>query len=207
MKTPNSQRRPSDVRERILKEAVYLFAQNGFEGTSVQAVAEAVGIKVPSLFYHFASKEQLHDAVIDSMLQHWKSKLPLLVSVSEPGRDRFDSLMHSVVGFFAEDRSRAIFAVREFITRPKLIAERIREQLAPWIQMISDYIKMGKKSGIFKAEIDPEQYVFEVIMLVAGTVTLADSAAAIFAREDQDALLGSTEIIVRVARERLFTIA
>jgi len=205
MKNPTAPRRPSDVRERILKEAVRLFAKNGFEGTSVQTVADAVGIKVPSLFYHFASKEQLLDAVIDDMLQHWSNELPILVSISKPGRDRFDTLIETLVGFFAEDRSRAIFSVRELISRPKFIADRLRERLGPWIQIISDYISMGKKSGIFRQEIDPEQYVFEVIMLVVGTVTLVDSAATIFEKQNTDPGLGFTDTIVKVARERLFT--
>ena len=65
-----------DVRGQILKEATKLFAAKGFDGTSVQEVADAVGIKKPSLLYHFESKEALRQAVLDEVLARWNDVIP-----------------------------------------------------------------------------------------------------------------------------------
>lgn len=49
----------SDRREAIALSALALFLEKGFAGTSMSAVAKAVGIRKASLYSHFASKEDL----------------------------------------------------------------------------------------------------------------------------------------------------
>lgn len=47
------------TRELILREASQLFAERGFHGTSTRDIAEAVGIRQPSLFHHFKTKNDI----------------------------------------------------------------------------------------------------------------------------------------------------
>lgn len=51
--------------ERILDAAEALFAERGFAGTTMRDVAEAVGIRTPSLYNHFESKDELYAAVLE----------------------------------------------------------------------------------------------------------------------------------------------
>ena len=53
------------TRDRILNEALTLFAENGYDGTSVEEIAEKVEIKAPSLYNHFKGKEDILNALID----------------------------------------------------------------------------------------------------------------------------------------------
>ncbi len=46
-------------RDRILDEAAALFLRHGYEGTSLRQLADTVGMKAGSLYYHFASKDDL----------------------------------------------------------------------------------------------------------------------------------------------------
>jgi AcrR family transcriptional regulator len=50
--------------EQILDRAAALFARHGFAHTSVQAVADAVGLSKAGLLHHFPSKEALHEAAL-----------------------------------------------------------------------------------------------------------------------------------------------
>ena len=54
------------TKEKILDAALTLFAENGYDGTSVEQIAGIVGIKAPSLYKHYAGKEDILNALIDS---------------------------------------------------------------------------------------------------------------------------------------------
>jgi AcrR family transcriptional regulator len=55
----------SHRRREILQVAASLFRHHGYERTSVRQIADALGIKSGSLFYHFASKEEILVAVME----------------------------------------------------------------------------------------------------------------------------------------------
>ena len=58
------------TKERIIDEALRLFAVKGYKGTSVKAIAEAVGIKDSSLYKHFKSKQEILDTIVAAMEEH-----------------------------------------------------------------------------------------------------------------------------------------
>jgi AcrR family transcriptional regulator len=60
--------RTTDTRERILVEASSLFAVQGYHGTTTREIADAVGIRQPSLFHHFQTKGEILQALLASDL-------------------------------------------------------------------------------------------------------------------------------------------
>jgi AcrR family transcriptional regulator len=63
------------TRERILEVALDLFTDQGFDGTSMREIAERLRITKPSIYYHFASKEEILLAL--HMRQHEFAKAAL----------------------------------------------------------------------------------------------------------------------------------
>lgn len=64
MATLDGVRTPT-TQQRILREAAALFAVNGYHGTSTRDIAREVGIRQPSLFHHFASKQEIADRLFE----------------------------------------------------------------------------------------------------------------------------------------------
>jgi len=58
------------TKERIVDEALTLFSAKGFKGTTVKNIADAVGIKDASLYKHFASKQEIMDAIVKEAYSH-----------------------------------------------------------------------------------------------------------------------------------------
>ncbi|MBR6101187.1 MAG: TetR/AcrR family transcriptional regulator [Ruminococcus sp.] len=56
-----------ETREKILLEAVKLFASAGFGAVTVDRIASAVGIKAPSLYKHFKSKRDIFQSILSEM--------------------------------------------------------------------------------------------------------------------------------------------
>lgn len=58
-------RKSIERRERILEAALEVFAEHGDRGTSLQEIADRVGVKLPSLMYYFPSRDELLLAVVE----------------------------------------------------------------------------------------------------------------------------------------------
>ena len=66
--TPDASPQP-DSAHRILEAALTLFAEKGFEATSIREICEAAGIARPSLYYFYESKEGLYRAAIEQVMR------------------------------------------------------------------------------------------------------------------------------------------
>ena len=55
-----------DTKRRILDKALELFSTQGYDSVSVGEIAKAVGIKAPSLYNHFPSKQAIFDAIMEA---------------------------------------------------------------------------------------------------------------------------------------------
>jgi AcrR family transcriptional regulator len=62
-------RPPSDTRQRIQDVARELFGQKGVQRTSLQDIANRLGITKPALYYHFTSREDLVRSIIEPLIE------------------------------------------------------------------------------------------------------------------------------------------
>ena len=63
------------TKQRILEAALTLFAEKGFEAVRVAQIAEAVGIKAPSLYKHFKSKQEIFEGILKEMAGRYKNQV------------------------------------------------------------------------------------------------------------------------------------
>ncbi len=62
------------TKKKIMSEALKLFARKGYEAVSVAQIAEAVGIKAPSLYKHYKSKQDIFDAILEEMSSRYEGQ-------------------------------------------------------------------------------------------------------------------------------------
>lgn len=79
---PTSANGASDTRENLLKLAARTFGMQGYSATTMRNIAEQAGIEAASIYYHFPSKEDLVDEVMeqgaDRILHHLNEQLDAL---------------------------------------------------------------------------------------------------------------------------------
>ena len=61
-----------DTKQKILEKALELFSARGYDAVSVGEIAKAVGIKAPSLYNHFPSKQAIFDAIVENTAVHYE---------------------------------------------------------------------------------------------------------------------------------------
>src|SRR5262245_35651587 len=95
------------VRAQALAAATRLFARQGFDATSLQAIADEVGVTKQAILHHFSSKDRLREAVLAAMIAHWQETLPRLLVAATASEDRFAIVLGELRRFFTDDPHRA----------------------------------------------------------------------------------------------------
>lgn len=148
-------------KDAILDQATRLFAERGYEGTSMADLAERVGLRKASLFHHFASKEQLRRAVLERLVQ----RITALVGAeaeSKPATTDFaqkvDALTDAIVHVFGEQPYAARLLLREAMEWGTGNGGTLAEALAGSMAMSEKFIIAGQQAGAFVPG-DPKQIV------------------------------------------------
>lgn len=193
------------ARDQILVVAIRQFAQNGFEATSLQTIADEVGIRKQSLLYHFPSKDELRRAVHQKLFDHWNEALPRLLHAATSGEEQFDAVVQELVAFFTADPDRARLVVREVLDRPDEVDVLIRTRVRPWVDIVCNYIRKGQAQGNIHPDVDPEAYVVQVINLVIASVATHACVGALLPDATREKVHSRhIQELVRVAKASLF---
>lgn len=122
------------TKERILDASLTLFAENGYNGTSVEQIAEHVGIKAPSLYKHFKGKEDILNSLIDAAEiryeQHFGSEMN--IGKIPDSLEEFISMIMVKIRFTMHDdliKKIRIFLVQEQFRNERLAEISTRHQL------------------------------------------------------------------------------
>ena len=77
-----------DTRKRIIEKALELFSTRGYDAVSVGEIAKSVGIKAPSLYNHFPSKQAIFDAIVEeTALQYQRDTDQIDIHVQDVAQD------------------------------------------------------------------------------------------------------------------------
>lgn len=190
-----------DSAEQIRIEATRMFASRGFDGVSLQAIADKVGVAKQTLLYHYPSKDALKRAVIDNLFEHWRDRLPQILEAVTSGHGRFSALTDELLSFFSKDEDRARLIVRELLDNPEGMERVFSDKLRPWLLLVAQYIREGQRLGMIYDDVDPEAYVMHVVVSVVGTVATQSLIKGAF---DSDGESRALKELKRVTRAGLF---
>ena len=98
-------RRHEQTREEILTAAWGLAREQGLTGWTLREVAEAVGMRAPSLYVYFANKEAIYDAMFAQGYQELLARIDALPGLADPV-DRLRTSARLFVDFVVEDIAR-----------------------------------------------------------------------------------------------------
>lgn len=145
-----------DTRQKILDKALELFSTRGYNSVSVGEIANAVGIKAPSLYNHFSGKQAIFDAIVESTaaqyeadtdkidihVQDVKQDIPIFTEITEDAlfekvRQIFEYSLHNET----ISRFRRMMTIEQFRS-PELAALYSQR----YVSRILDY-----HAGIFRA--------------------------------------------------------
>ena len=153
-------------KEEILDAAEKLFAAKGVDNTSTGDILNAVGIARGTLYYHFKSKEEILDGVIERITKQLMQDAREIVRNKElPVLERLTKAIMSL-----NVESKIGYEIMEQVHRPQnaLMHQKMQVTLLTGINpILTELVEEGIEQGIFHTQY-PESVV-EIMMLYANT--------------------------------------
>lgn len=172
-----------DTKKMILKKALELFSESGYDAVSVGEIARAVGIKAPSLYNHFPSKQAIFDAIVEETSKEFeKNTDEVAIHVQNSARDvtvfskiTEDALVekvHQIFNISLHDENIALF--RKMMTIEQFRSDELSKLYSErYVERIVAYHAGIFKSLIAAGELKKEDpytlammYVAPIIMLI-----------------------------------------
>lgn len=149
---------PEERQAQIVDAAAKLFAEKGFDGTSIDDIAEACGV-APGLIYHyFDSKTDILKALMER-----KAFLPRMAEILKTPpkgtvEETLAELARAIWEMLEEKRDLALMMHGEMQRNPE-VAKVIGETIKTGVRLLSEYLNAQKSEGELRGDLDTEIFV------------------------------------------------
>jgi len=149
-------KRGKKTREKILKVATKLFAKYGFAGTSMDEIAERVGIRKASLYHHFSSKQEIYEELIERVFAEIIKIFQVSFSSGDILKDA-ENFISKIMNFILQNEDYVKILLRELLDENLPVKQFALEYVPKILSFGSEILERGRKEGIFKENVDPIQ--------------------------------------------------
>ena len=143
-----------ETRKLILQTARTLFAERGFDKTTIRAIAQQAGIAVGTLFVHFPDKSALLAATlyedIEQVLQTSVATLPQ----NAPLLEKLQHLAHSLYVHHAKNRPLARILIKETLFMDGEWGDAFQSQSMTFIGNVTALLYAAQASGELSADVN-----------------------------------------------------
>ncbi|TIT66757.1 MAG: TetR family transcriptional regulator, partial [Mesorhizobium sp.] len=157
---PRRTRIQQEKRELILEAALEVFSTNGFRGSTIDQIAEAAGMSKPNLLYYFRRKEDIHETLMERLLETWLAPLRELDDIGDPMTE-----LRSYI-------RRKLEMARDFPRESRLFANEILQGAPRIMPLLAGELKtlVDEKAAVIKgwmragkiARTDPWHLIFSI---------------------------------------------
>lgn len=139
----------------ILQVAEQLFAEEGFDGTSVRDIAKKANINIAMISYYFGSKEKLLEALVIHRIKAMSMHLENLYQESISPLDKIDKLIAYYIQRVHQNRS--IYQILHFElsnNKREINLQAFTEVKKNNLRFLENIIKEGQEQGVFQPNIN-----------------------------------------------------
>jgi AcrR family transcriptional regulator len=147
------------TRAAILAEARHCFAEQGFDGTSLNDIAAGVGLRKPSLLHHFASKEAIYREVFETSLSDWIERIE--VAGNAQGKEPWEQMefvLDTAFDWFCENPEFVRMMRREALDSQGHLGFDLGAVMKPLFDRAVEFLDRGMGLGTFRKH-DSEQLI------------------------------------------------
>ena len=144
------------VRRRLLAEATRLFADQGFESTSVQEIVVAAGVTKGAMYHYFDSKDDLLHEIYGRVL---RMQMDRLTQIADGGGTTVERL-HRAAADVVETTTANLDDSKIFFRSMHLLApetrKSVRAERRRYHERFRDLVLEGQRAGVFSERVPAE---------------------------------------------------
>jgi TetR/AcrR family transcriptional regulator len=159
-KTQRRTRIQEEKEEQILEAALDVFSSHGFRGATIDEIAEAAGMSKPNLLYYFRTKEAMHRALIERVLDTWLDPLRAFDAEGNPETEIRSYIRRKLEMARDFPRESRLFA-NEVLRGAPLIEDELKGPLKELVDEKAEVIRSWAKAGKI-AKCDPYHLIFSI---------------------------------------------
>lgn len=156
-------RRPSRIQQKnrqlILDAALGEFSARGFNGTTIDQIAEAAALSKPNVLYYFPSKEEIYRQLLERLLELWLAPLEDLSPEGEPAEQIMAYMQRKLQMSRDFPQESRLFANEVLQGAPRLgdAMDRLRDLVDEKAKVIATWIKEGRIAAV-----DPKHLIISI---------------------------------------------
>ncbi|MBB4006501.1 TetR family transcriptional regulator C-terminal domain-containing protein [Allorhizobium taibaishanense] len=159
-KTQRRTRIQEEKEEIILQAALDVFSMRGLRGATIDQIAEVAGMSKPNLLYYFRTKDAIHRALMDRLLDNWLEPLRAFDADGDPQEEIRDYIRRKLELARDFPRESRLFA-NEVLQGAPTIQDVLRGPLKDLVDEKAKVIRSWIASGKLVA-CDPYHLIFSI---------------------------------------------
>jgi len=135
-------------RRKVIAAAARLFAERGYQATSMSDLTEATGLAAGGLYHYFASKEQLLFLICDELLDPLLERARAIVAADAPAERHLHELLRAWLDHIEAHRDHMlVFAQERHVIEREPQWRRVRRERKAFEQILDDVLARGEQDG------------------------------------------------------------
>ncbi len=178
-------RDPERTSASILAAAVKEFTEKGYAGARIDSIAASAGANKRMIYHYFGDKDGLYLAVLESAYVDIRSSEAKLKLTDLEPVEAIERLVTFTWDYFIAHPEFLGLLATENLHRAKFLkqSKRVLQLHSPLVSMISDVLKRGAQSGVFRRGADPVHVYISIAALGIFYLSNRWTLSAIFARD------------------------
>jgi TetR/AcrR family fatty acid metabolism transcriptional regulator len=143
-------------RERILRAAVDVFAQNGYFNAKVSEIAKAAGVADGTIYLYFDGKEDILVTIFREHTRNYLASLERELANTRGAEDRIRKAIRHHLDTLGRDRALAVVSQVELRHSLKFMSLLSQQEVADYLNIIRKIVEYGQKDGTFRRAVHPQ---------------------------------------------------